>query len=430
MSKQLLKALPELVEADVITEETAEKIKTYYLSRPDNSANRLYVVFGFLGAVLVGLGIVLIIAHNWDDLSKPVKVFFAFLPVLTAQGLCGYTLLKKPENQAWRESCATLLFLALPAGISMISQIYQISGNMSNFLLTWMLLGLPLIYLMRSSLVSLLYLAGITWYASEVGYWQYPASDPVWYLLMLALVLPYYYMLFKKNRRSNSFAWHSLFIPLSLSIGLASFLDTTYTYIVLIYIAWFSVLHLTGSLMIYQSLSWRFNPLWVLGTIGSLVLLYGLSFPFFWTDLANHSSETFILSKSLYFLMALVITGIVLLIFTIRRQGVLGIQPVEILFLAGTVIYITGVYAPDTAMWLINLFMLWIGIAKILEGTRTNAIGIMNYGFLMIAILIICRFFDESLSFILKGLIFILLGAGFFVANYQMIRKRKNTSSQ
>jgi len=40
-------------------------------------------------------------------------------------------------------------------------------------------------------------------------------------------------------------------------------------------------------------------------------------------------------------------------------------------------------------------------------------------------LLIICRFFDTNLSFVLRGLLFVLVGLGFFAMNYWMIRKRK-----
>jgi uncharacterized membrane protein len=46
------------------------EIKQFYQQQSGKSGNRLIVVFGILGAILVGLGIILIIAHNWDDLSK------------------------------------------------------------------------------------------------------------------------------------------------------------------------------------------------------------------------------------------------------------------------------------------------------------------------------------------------------------------------
>jgi hypothetical protein len=39
--------------------------------------------------------------------------------------------------------------------------------------------------------------------------------------------------------------------------------------------------------------------------------------------------------------------------------------------------------------------------------------------------LVVCKFFDEDLSFITRGILFISVGIGFFVANYLVIKKRK-----
>jgi hypothetical protein len=40
-------------------------------------------------------------------------------------------------------------------------------------------------------------------------------------------------------------------------------------------------------------------------------------------------------------------------------------------------------------------------------------------------VLIGCRFFDTDMSFVIRGLLFVGIGVGFFVMNIYMIRKRK-----
>jgi len=178
MSKQLLKGIPELVKVDVISEETGLKIAKYYELKKQSAPNNLVVILGILGALLVGGGIVLIVAHNWDELSRFVKTILSFLPLVVAQLTCAYTLLKQKDNRVWRECSSVLLFFAIGVCISLISQIYQISGSMSGFLLTWMILALPLVYLLSSSTVALLCIAGLSWYACELGYFQRFATIP------------------------------------------------------------------------------------------------------------------------------------------------------------------------------------------------------------------------------------------------------------
>src|SRR5437868_13740985 len=115
MSKPLEKELELLEKEGVISTEVAGNIRAYYKSKNENPHNRLFVVFAILGSILVGLGIILIIAHNWDELSRPTKVFFSFLPLVIGQLFCGYTLLKKPESQGWREGSTAFLFFAVGA---------------------------------------------------------------------------------------------------------------------------------------------------------------------------------------------------------------------------------------------------------------------------------------------------------------------------
>ncbi|MEO0876855.1 MAG: hypothetical protein AAFY48_19830, partial [Bacteroidota bacterium] len=72
-----------------------------------------------------------------------------------------------------------------------------------------------------------------------------------------------------------------------------------------------------------------------------------------------------------------------------------------------------------------NLLLLGIGIYHILLGTKRDHLGIVNFGLLIVTLQIVCRFFDTDLSFAVRGLLFLLLGAGFFAANSYLIRQRK-----
>jgi uncharacterized membrane protein len=115
----MLKDIPELLKAGVITKETADSIQDYYQTKSGSSANRLFIVFGILGAILVGLGIILIIAHNWDELSRATKTLFAFLPLLIGQVLCGFVLIKK-QNTSRGEKVERLSYS------SQLGQVYHL----------------------------------------------------------------------------------------------------------------------------------------------------------------------------------------------------------------------------------------------------------------------------------------------------------------
>jgi hypothetical protein len=73
----------------------------------------------------------------------------------------------------------------------------------------------------------------------------------------------------------------------------------------------------------------------------------------------------------------------------------------------------------------VNLLIFLVGLGYVLKGHREERVGIMNYGLIILTALIICRYFDTEISFIVKGLLFIGVGAGFFFANYRFLSKHK-----
>jgi hypothetical protein len=75
---------------------------------------------------------------------------------------------------------------------------------------------------------------------------------------------------------------------------------------------------------------------------------------------------------------------------------------------------------------IINFFILFLAVFYLRQGLKKNHLGILNGGLGILTILIFCRFFDTEISFVLRGIIFLLVGFGFFFANYYMFQKRKS----
>jgi len=422
----ILKDLPELIKAGVISKDTAANIETYFKNKNGPTTNKLFVVFGILGAILVGMGIILIIAHNWDELSRSLKTFFAFLPLLIGQFFCGFALLKKPDSAAWRESTSAFLFFAVGASISLVSQIYHIPGNLSTYLLTWMLLCLPIIYAMKSSMVSLIYLAGITYYACETSYWTYPTSTSYPYWVLLLLALPFYFGLLKKKPKSNFTYLHNWVIPVSLIITLGTLGGHFDELMFIAYISLFGLIYLIGESNFFSNQFSFSNGYRVLGSLGTIILLLILSFDDFWDHLRSKTDLFDEVYTSPEFITCVIISliALVLLYLQIKNKSIKNLKPIALVFLIFVPIFIIGNYVPFSSL-LINILIFLIAIHTIRVGTKQNHLGILNYGLLIITILVICRFFDTNLSFVLRGMMFVTVGAGFFLANYWMLKKRK-----
>ncbi len=422
---RLLKDLNELLEAGVITQDIAEGIEAHYRKKESGQRNRLFVIFGVLGALLVGLGIILILAHNWDELSRATKTIVAFLPLVIGQALCAYTLMRRQDNLAWREGATVFLIFAVGASISLISQIYNIPGDLGSFYLIWSVLTLPLIYVMNSSMASLLYLVGITCYACETGYWSSPSSEPYLYWLLLACGLPHYYLLAKTRPGSNFTIFHHWIVPLSLIIVLGTVAKGRDELMFVAYFALFGLLYQLGQEEKLTTHRVLINGYKVMGSLGTLVLLLIMSFDDFWPSLREEpfNSSWFLTPE---FAAAAVISLIAGALLHFRNRGRVfrEIEPLTYVFLIYIVIFIIGNFF-KIAVVLINLLVLIVAIERISEGVKRQHLGILNFGLMIIVALVISRFFDTDLSFVFRGLLFVTVGVGFFLANYWLLKKIK-----
>jgi uncharacterized membrane protein len=427
----LQKDLSELIQAGILSDSKASEIRTFYRNKKNNSPNKLLMVFGVLGATLIGMGIILILAHNWDELARSTKTTLAFLPLIIGQIACGFTLLKKPESQTWRESSSVFLFFAIGASISLVGQIYNIPGNLASFLLVWALLSLPLVYIMKSSMISILYLAGITWYACEVGYWgvfwrKRPFAN-YYYWGLLLLIVPYYYSLIKNSPKSNALTFLHWIVPISIVIAFGTTSKGNGYFTTLAYFCLFNFFYLLGNLPAFSLESRLGNGYIKIGSIGMIFMLFGLSFSDSWSELTRDESyfENIFQANTFWASIALIVSCGVLFFRKIQQQGIREIKPKEPTFLLIAIFFLVGLGFSTIPVVLVNIFILGLGIITTKMGADREDLPSMNYGMLIISALIICRFLDSDLDFVIRGIGFILLGAGFFATNYWMMKRKK-----
>ena len=419
MNSKLEKEISELLEKKVITPDTAQKITAYYLSKKEDRPNRLFTIFGVLGALLSGLGIILIIAHNWDNMSTHLKTVFAFIPLIIGQVACAFSLLKK-KGTTWVESSTTFLILSVGATISLISQIYHIPGDLSKFLFLWAIITAPLIYLLRSNIAVIIHLILITWYACNLGY-AYKGPSPWWYILLFAFVVPYYLHLQKRQTLSNIAGILNWFLPLSLIITLGTF-GKGDTESFMMYLAMFGLFYNLGELPIFKHQKLRRNGYTVIGSLGTIFILMVLSFQWFWKDASidSHTTVDSLLVGTLFF-MAIAVLGYLHL-----KRHVNDFNLFRYAFIIIGLLYITHSFGYVHNIVFTNLLIAALGLSAIKIGVRKSSYAILNYGLLIITILIICRFFDTDLDFIFRGLLFISVGIGFFLANYLLLKKQRS----
>lgn len=119
------------------------------------SRSLLYTLL-FLGGFCLGLGIISLIAYNWQDISPAVKLVIYFV-MLAATGGAAVSA----SFGSRRLLSETLLFvyaLLVLAGIGLIGQIYQLAAHGLQALLFWAVVVLPLLPFARRAWLPFLWL--------------------------------------------------------------------------------------------------------------------------------------------------------------------------------------------------------------------------------------------------------------------------------
>jgi hypothetical protein len=168
------------------------------------------------------------------------------------------------------------------------------------------------------------------------------------------------------------------------------------------------------------------NSYLVFGSLGGIVMLIIGSFHGFWEAFYVRSEQFFLPGLGLFALIVLTLGAVGILIWRYKRDPNLGFDPFNFAFLAFMLICLLALGAgPLLPSILCNILVAAIGILTIREGAKTENLGVLNYGLLIISILIGCRYFDLNISFVIRGLLFIAVGVSFFLANYMTIKKKK-----
>jgi uncharacterized membrane protein len=424
MANNLEKDLDALIGDGILTQETAGAIRSWYHQKSGTNPNRLILVFGVLGVLLVSTGIILLVAHNWDNLNIVLKTFFAFLPLLIGQAWGAYTLLRKPDSDMHREMSAAWLAISIGACIALISQVYHLPGSIPSFLLTWLLLGLPVVYLLPSSVASLLFIAGATWYGVEAGYAYGKLQNQWTYWLLILAILPYYYFLYQRRPGGWLTTLHHYALPISLLVCLGILGEGKGSdWMWVAYMSLLGIFYATGTWLTQWQVTGIANGYKVIGWAGTVLLLFIASFRDFWKDIAG--DPVFGMHVPLLAAAILTTLGIILLVVYSKYFFRHSFDPVLLAFLLYAGCFVLGAGAPGVAGIIINLYLLATGVVLLLGGQKQERLALLNLGLGIIAVLAICRFFDTDLSFILRGLIFIAVGVGFVYFNYQLIQKKQ-----
>lgn len=149
--------IKELTENQIIDQDTADRISSYYQSKK-KSVN-ITAIISTVAAILVGTGVISIIAYNWDVLPKFLRVIIGLLPWIASSFGCYYTIKHKANQKGWTEAMAILQTAAFASSFAIINQVFQVQLKEETFGAILLLVSLPFVFLLRSAALSLLLIA-------------------------------------------------------------------------------------------------------------------------------------------------------------------------------------------------------------------------------------------------------------------------------
>ena len=215
-------------------------------------------------------------------------------------------------------------------------------------------------------------------------------------------------------------------IPISITIVLGTLAGSLREIMFVAYSSLFGLFYMIGNNAFFKDHSLRNNAYRTIGSLGTLVLLFILSFDDFWSDLRNNLNFSWELADSsdLWITLALTLVAAGYLYSQQKNKPLRQVPILSPIFLLFIAIFFIGITS-SFAVVLINFVILIISILTIIEGTKQEDFGILNFGLTIITVWIIIRFLNSDLSFVIRGLLLIAIGVGFFSANYWMLKKRR-----
>lgn len=428
----LLDELAELREQGVVDEAAAQRIREYYAaadeqtSQPAQSAEtaarakrgkQQYLLYSLvvLGAMLVGSGVILLFAHNWDMLALYQRIAVASIPVIIGAS-CGVCTVVWEKDGRWREFSAFFTAVGFAVLTALISQIYNLSGTIPDFMRLVLAVSLPLVYIFHSHLLNTAYCIAAFAFLGD----YYDNYGVLYYLAAAPFIL--YYLFFRK-RYDGQTVWMRYICLVPVAYFLLYYTEHSGMRMELFTTA--ALLYTAG--LFYDETGvrgWK-NPWMICGwfMLTVLFVLASSSIGFLLNDAHYHnfSDETSVFILMGWRWLIPFLAGA----YVIARKP----TPFKVMVMLTSLLPVLWYFmrdAAEAALWINNGLFLLIGAASIAEGAKGHGIIRINAGMLQIALLAGIRFYDSRMDILTRALAFIVIGAAFIAINVYMGRKFKN----
>ncbi|NVK63804.1 MAG: DUF2157 domain-containing protein [Flavobacteriales bacterium] len=440
----LLNFADKIEQKEIVNQSTAIKIRSYIRKLEDSTPIELFlIVSGIMGALFCAAGIFSLIGHNWDDYSKTVRGVLSILPAIIALYFYYRAIFHHPKSRPWIEASSVFLMLMIGASIALVSQTYQLDGDFTKFIKVWAVLTIPLFYFARASGITILYLGLISVLVVDLsfGWFGIPnvreSENSMWYWYLLLGYLPHYYFALKKKSRLQSIriVYMSYVVYLSLFLAMMVTVKGNYFLWIATTSAAFYLLgkrfmgensHIFARPFQLFSQSWISILLIALSNKDSINMILGNDSFVHMFQLSDSNSlyremNSELSSERLFYfvLLMMVMVGLYIVYFLFKKHfkdvsKLVLFTPLFLFFVMILHEYLLPVWM---VVFLVNAYVLLLGLNALTTGSENKNVAQMVYGFLLISVLLWLRYFDTDWNFILKGLVFIGIGGVFFLIN-------------
>lgn len=414
----------------ILSEQQASTILARYTA-PDARVSWGAIVFSTIGAVVAGLGVILLFAFNWDVIPKMSKMALILGGLITAHAAGIHLHLKGKRFRGLGEGLCMLGTMLFGGAIWLVAQIYHIDEHYPNGIVLWGIGALLMALAMQSTPQAILAAVLLaTWSGVEtVGFRTTVISGP---LLILLTLLPLAWL--KKSRTLLAVVIPAFLISLMIPL--------LYHYSHL----WFVValfLNLSGTLVglsiLVRHIGGFPKSSGVFGCLGwaiFIILLFLSTFPGLCSEFFCHPDSMGADFRRVYVLTPLAFciatwAGVFFQrLFSNDKLGdAIGFEiylvPLTMMTVYADMFFFNGL----TDEWLLaipfNLLFLALAFSMVVRGCRHGLLKPTIFGSIMFVSIMFARYFDLFDNLVARGIVFVVVGAGIFFEGIVFSRARK-----
>lgn len=430
-NKKLLEKLSDYRALKLIDSDSEFNLRQHLINENLNERNFGQYIFYVIGGIIMIFGMLLLIKYNWDYMPDIFRLTLGFVPLIGFLISGTYFFVAKNPPSYFHEIIPLVGVAGVISSIAVVSQVYHIEGDYLKFIFVVTCLSFPLVFIFNSGLASLsliclflnvgnssfgymsLFLCFIT--LSCVGYLLYHYVKGILdsyklIALSLSILIVPFEMIVSLNLPSESYKY----IPFTYTLTLAIFI---------LFISGFA-----------KRNSYHHNIILSVLSVGLMIFFSGIFSPsirethfenIIFEFINTQNIQAMILMSFLFCVYTIVLLKVVFNKDSIRPYVYLSLFPLFPLIM----MFLNREINPQiisTIRISSEIFVLSAGLYFILDAMKRLSRLDMNFGVILISILLVTEFVSNVNSILFSAIGFLILGALFILLNRKLnTMKRK-----